>query len=642
MINTHVKYLQEKIQAVIDSYPKTYVTVLKHSQRNLLDGMLSVLPKIFNDDRFAVRTKVHYFMNNIAEPKRCPVCNNVIYRLDTATCSVKCAQRTPEVREKIKRTNLKNSGTLNGHGAATRKLMRKNSIAKYGVAHHTQNKKFQQQRRIDALQRYGVEHAFQAEEIKNKIKQTNLERYGVENPFQSEEIKAKIKQTHLDRYGVEHPQQSVSVRNKTQQTCLKRYGVNVSSKSNIVKNKIKQTCQERYGVDYSGQADIKKQRTALTNLKKYGATTYAASDAAKQRYTADFYTRVVNTNTKVKTKFNIDEFKHAIAVSSDLCWYCNECNSDFTAPLNYNWWRYHGHAAYARCPTCYPPLIVTSTGETELTDFVSTLTDDVLTNNRTIIAPYEIDIYSPLKHIAIEFNGLYWHSDINKSNRNYHLNKTEACEQQGIHLIHIFENEWLYKQDIVKSRLMSLFNSDAIIKVNARQCKIIPITSAESCKFLLTNHLQGSTNASIRLGLFYKDELISVMTFSKPRFSKKYEYELVRFCNKLNHSVIGAAGKLLAYFEKTYNPKSIVSYADRRWSYSKKNVYQQLGFALSHASGPNYWYWKGDEFSSRVKYQKHKLPALLENFDENLTESENMYNNGYHRIFDCGNLVYVK
>ena len=118
---------------------------------------------------------------------------------------------------------------------------------------------------------------------------------------------------------------------------------------------------------------------------------------------------------------------------------------------------------------------------------------------------------------------------------------------------------------------------------------------------------------------------------------------MLRFCNKLGYHVPGGASKLLKYFERNYNPKSLVSYADRRWSQGK--VYKKLGFTFNHASTPNYWYLKNNNTTklySRINFQKHKLKKLLENFDENKTEVENMKANGYNRIFDCGNLVYEK
>ena len=130
------------------------------------------------------------------------------------------------------------------------------------------------------------------------------------------------------------------------------------------------------------------------------------------------------------------------------------------------------------------------------------------------------------------------------------------------------------------------------------------------------------------------------MTFGKCRFDKKHEWELLRFCNKLGYCVPGAASKLLYYFEDKYSPKNLISYADRRWSQGK--LYNALGFKLSHISPPNYWYIINGKLESRIKYQKHKLSNILESFDESKSEVQNMKDNKFYRIFDCGNLVFEK
>lgn len=336
------------------------------------------------------------------------------------------------------------------------------------------------------------------------------------------------------------------------------------------------------------------------------------------------------------TKYDIIDLPTGAMVNTPLTIKCKKCNTISKIHL------YNGKLkninSIELCKNCKP----ISKPQNELSDFVSTLIlDKIKTNDRQTIKPLELDIYIPDKQLAIEFDGLYWHSDRTTVNRNYHLNKTEFCEAQDIHLIHIFENEWLYKQDIVKSRIKNLLGIYDRT-VGARVCQIKEVNDKTSKQFIDENHIQGQAISKVNLGLFYQDELVSLMTFSKPRFSKQYDWELVRFCNKLGYHIPGAAGKLLSYFEKSYSPKSLVSYADRRWSYSKKNVYQTLGFTLSHVSAPNYWYFKGIEFSSRIKYQKHKLAALLETFDPELSEIQNMMANGYNRIFDCGNLVYIK
>ncbi len=159
-------------------------------------------------------------------------------------------------------------------------------------------------------------------------------------------------------------------------------------------------------------------------------------------------------------------------------------------------------------------------------------------------------------------------------------------------------------------------------------------------EFIDKNHIQGYAPSSINIALYYKEEPVCIMTFGKSRYNKMFEYEVVRFCNKLNTQVLGGAGKCWSYFLKKYNPTSVISFADRR--YSNGNLYKKLGFKLDHISKQNYFYYIDESILlSRVKCQKHKLKSLLKNFDINKTEVENMFNNGYRRIWDAGNYVFV-
>ena len=231
--------------------------------------------------------------------------------------------------------------------------------------------------------------------------------------------------------------------------------------------------------------------------------------------------------------------------------------------------------------------------------------------------------------LAIEYNGYYWHS---KKDKNYHLNKTELCNEKGIQLLHIFDFDDL---DIWKSIISNKLGLNT--KIYARKCIIKELEYKEVKDFLNTNHLQGTCPSKINLGLFYNGELVEVMTFGKPRFNKKYDYELLRLCTKKYSNVIGGASKLLKYFKEKYNG-SIISYANRR--FSNGNIYKQLGFKELKKTEPNYWYVNEDEILSRYQCQKHKLKNILEDFKPELSESENMTNNGYFRIYDCGNIVY--
>ena len=239
-----------------------------------------------------------------------------------------------------------------------------------------------------------------------------------------------------------------------------------------------------------------------------------------------------------------------------------------------------------------------------------------------------------VKHVENLLNSL------NKDGKKNHQDKTLLAQTKGIKLIQVFEHQWKTKKDIFKSVIANSLGKS--IKFFARNTKIIELDTCS--EFLINNHLQGTCGSSIILGLVDKktNELLSVMTFGKSRFNKQYEYELLRFCNKLNTTVIGGASKLLRYFEATYKPTSIISYANLQWS--NGNLYEKLGFTKLNITSPNYWWIKNSQVLTRYTCQKHKLENLLgkENFDINLSEKDNMENNGYYRLYDCGNLVFSK
>jgi hypothetical protein len=253
--------------------------------------------------------------------------------------------------------------------------------------------------------------------------------------------------------------------------------------------------------------------------------------------------------------------------------------------------------------------------------FISDLGFNIIKNDRTIIYPLELDIVIPELKIAIEYNGVYWHSDKFKD-KFYHINKTNAAKAKGYQLIQIFEDEWLYNQEVVKSMLRHKLGCTEN-KVYARKCEIIELT--EDKDFLKKYHIQGPCSSSIKLGLKYKDELVAVMSFGKSRFNKQYDWELLRYASK--DCVIGGAGKLLAYFRKKYANTSIISYCDLR--YSTGELYKSIGFKFSHISDPSFRYYNETESLSRYQVMKMKKTH------------KQMFEEGYEKIFDCGCLAFV-
>lgn len=301
----------------------------------------------------------------------------------------------------------------------------------------------------------------------------------------------------------------------------------------------------------------------------------------------------------------------------------------------------NAHLSGCGCPKCNSNSI--SNGEKEIYEYIKNLlpNETIIQRDRNTISPQELDIYIPSKKIAIEYDGLYWHSEI-YIDKNYHLNKTTECEKQNIQLIHIFEDEWINKNNIVKSRLKSLLGlSDNIIY--ARKCKAKEITNKEGKKFIENNHIQGNTTASKYYGLYFNDKLVSVMSFGKLRINLGQKnrnndvYELIRFCNKLNTNVIGGASKLLKYFITIEKPKEIISYADRRWSVG--NLYEKMRFVMDHTSNPNYFYVIDNVRKNRFNFRKDILIKKYGCKKEE-TEHEFCLKKGWNRIYDCGTKVY--
>ena len=298
------------------------------------------------------------------------------------------------------------------------------------------------------------------------------------------------------------------------------------------------------------------------------------------------------------------------------------------------------------CPYCYPRN-KDSKAEREMVMFLRQHYDgDIEIGNRQILRPKEIDIYIPDKNVAIEICGLYWHADGigRQGDPKYHLKKTKACQEKNIRLITIFEDEWKFKRDIVKSRLLSILKLNKIPKVNARDCIISEISPTIKNEFLEKYHIQGGDVSSIKLGLFFENQLVAVMTFSKLSISKggKHKinnWELNRFATHSDYNVRGAAGKLLSYFKTHYDWESIISYADRRWS--NGDLYHTLGFALVSTSSPNYWYVPKSSMQMRLhRFGFRKSELVKQGFDPNKTEFEIMAERKYLRVWDCGTLKF--
>jgi hypothetical protein len=611
----------------------------------------------------------------IKVPNICKVCHKEFYYKwgTKQTCSTACL--TALKQTDAYRTNLvtkQRSAFMKKYGVdnpakceAIKEKTKQTCLERYGAVSPTLNAAVRQKQYDTCVERYGAQNPLSSASIQRKIKQTLMDRFGVEHTWESEEIKKRSAQTKLDRYGnknytnpekarqnsllkygVESPTQLESVKEKTRQTNLKKYGKAYVQQTDWFKAKAKKTNLKKYGVDNPAKSVEIKKRTITNNLKKYG-TTYPIGNKeinqrSQQTRLKNHYQNVIlkKFSSLVEPLFLESEYIGNVAYGKKYPFRCIKCNNHFEDTLC--------SAHVPRCQICYPIKTGVSIMEKELLQFIKELLPNevVLENDRSALVGLELDINIPSKKLAIEFNGNYWHSEIaGKKYKNYHINKTKKCEELGIHLIQIFEDEWLTNNQIIKDRLAYLLAPATIKKIYARKCVLREIDSECSGEFLDRFHLQGRDKSSIRIGAFYANKLVAVATFGSNRIAlgnKHFdgEYELYRFCSE--GCVVGVLSKFLKFFKDKYRPAKITTYADQRFSTTSKCSYARCGFSFIGETGPNYWYMKNNNYvrEHRFKYRKSELPKLLTIFDPNLTEWENMQQNGYDRIWDCGNLKY--
>lgn len=280
-----------------------------------------------------------------------------------------------------------------------------------------------------------------------------------------------------------------------------------------------------------------------------------------------------------------------------------------------------------------------STAEKELYEFLVNEfpSDNWDYTDKSIIKPFELDIVNHTKKIAVEYGGLYWHSEMSSGKKqNYHRYKYLRCKNVGYKLITVFDTDDLNK---VKALLLKLLGKTT--KIGARRTVIKSLSPTEAANFHREHHLHGHVGATHHYGLFHEDNLVMTASFGKNRFSNKFQYECARITSHSNYTVVGGVSRLIKHFIKQECPTSIVTFADLR--FGDGNVYEKCGFVYLEDTAPNYWYsnhYSGPLYS-RVKFQKHKLKEQLEVFDVSKTEFENMVDNGWDRIWDCGNAKYV-
>lgn len=462
-------------------------------------------------------------------------------------------------------------------------------VQKYGVEYATQAESTIAKKKSTFITKYGVDVAAKAQVVKDKAASNNMAKYGVKSTAQVPEFIEKRKQTNLDRYGLVNATQNPDSINKRIRTNIARYGSATPLGSDIVRAKIKQTNIDRYGYPNNTCRHITQHNMVLSHDK-------------------DWLTEQHHTH-----KLSQTQIAHQLGVDPSII---SARFKLYNIPVKHYF---------------------TSIGEQQICELLDMHKISYIQSDRSTIAPYELDILIPDHNLAIEYCGLYWHSDIHdRIDRNYHERKYQACKEQGIQLITVFEDEWVNRTPQVTNKIMNLCGIGNHCRVYARKCNIIEVPNNIKRSFFNDNHIQGNGPGSITYGLEIDGSVVACMTFIKQAGN---QYCLNRYAT--SKQVPGGFSKLLTHFERNNDWDTIVSFADLRWS--DGGLYHTNGFTLDSILRPDYSYSPdGRTREHKFNYRHANLPNKLDQYDPELSETQNCDNNGILRIWDCGKLRFIK
>ena len=458
---------------------------------------------------------------------------------------------------------------------------------------------------ISLLNHYGIQKHTKQENYKLSC----LNKYGTDNAFKNDLIKDKICKTKLNKYG----NKNFNNPDKRKNTCLEKYGTPSASGNVDIQNKVRQTNLIKYGVDNQFKR-VEHIKSCI--IDKHGSLEnfYKLQEKHRNRTFQELY-GVDNPSQIVENR------KLAI------------CKGKKTLKERYG----------VESATLLPQVIFHNGNSATSIPNKSFLT---LLNNSNINSNQEFTLkrYSydfKVNNNLIEINPFATHNSTwspfgEKSikDKYYHFNKTKFAKENGYRCINVWDWDEVDK-------IISLLKERNTLY--ARKCFIKELDVKECKSFINEHHLQGYVKSEINIGLYFNDELVSVMTFGKPRYNKNYEYELIRYCSSYN--VIGGAEKIFKYFIKTYNPESIISYCDN--SKFNGDTYIKLGFNLKSYGEPSkHWY--------NPKTKKHITDNLLRQrgfdqllgkeygcFGKGTSNEQLMLEHGFVEIYDCGQSVYV-
>jgi hypothetical protein len=567
-----------KIFLMDDEFKKIIFTLNVNQRRDfyIKNHYIDIYNKIIEFNNNYIKSNnfsqmLYNYVYDIKEIKLCPICQknelkfknfNIGYR---KYCSPKCVMSNKELifkrNEKSIITNLK----------------------KYGVTNPLKNEEIKQKVRKTIKEKYNTDYYIQTEEFKNKMKDYNMKMYGKEYYFQTEEFKNKSKLKNIEKYNVDHYMKNKEIKEKIKNIHILKYGVPYIPRTEESKQKYKNTHIQIYG--YEHYMIYKKENNMFKDFFNNQSTEYYHNFD-------NIHYKLINVDNKYLNMLHIN--KHDFSISKQLFYLRKKKHSEI-------------------CTICNPTdLNVVSEMEKELYEFINiNYNGEILTNTKKIIYPYELDIYIPNLKLAFEFNGLYWHSEINKPN-DYHKNKTELCDKKDIKLIHVYEDDWTFKRNIIKSLILKQLNYN-FNEILVNECILSEINDISIIKeFINNNSIDYYKKSNINIGLFYDNKLISLMTIIK----NKNNYTICNYCEDINIIINGAINTYINYIIEKYKPIKIQFFIENN-NISEK-ILKDIGFI----------------------FKKRLQPSCYDIIEEKRIISINN-NSLYNKIYDSGKKLYV-
>lgn len=501
------------------------------------------------------------------------------------------------VREKARRTIQEKYGVDNvSQNPDIMSKIKATFQAKYEVDNALQLPSSKQKAKAVCLEKYGVEYAFQADTVRqdalDKARESILNKYGVNSVFELPEIQAKAKETMRSKYGVEYALQSDEFKKKAKSTSIARYGVEYAIQSTEFKDKAKKTSLERYGVEYPIQNESVKAKRVESNYYNYGVA--YPSQLEPQKESAK--------STMIQT-----------------------CQDKYGVP-----W-----------PCLLPQCLEVSGSMSKVNEeFAKRLQElGIEYEQEFVLEDRSFDFHILGSTILVEIDPTVTHNTVKSPysgyviDENYHLMKSDLAKKHGYRCIHIFD--WEDKHKIIKSLLVK---PDTFIY--ARKCKVKPVDQYTADVFTEKYHMQGKCRGQKNnVGLYYNNELVEIMTFGKPRYNRKYQYELLRLCSKQGVRVPGGASKLFKHFVTTQNPESIISYCNL--SKFTGDVYEKIGMTLDNVSAPNKIWSKDSQYITNNFMLQRGFDQLFNaHYGRGTSNDELILAEGWLPVYDCGQAVY--